>query len=186
MKTKKNNQENVNAVGKEDRALNIFADMMIEKIESLQGDWQKPWFTESSLAWPRNLSGREYNGMNTLMLLMHCERMGYRLPVFLTFNRCMAMNFTSSAEGRVPAVDAKGELCPDCDLPAAVRVFGGKFRGVCNGDATSLEVFTEPKMRLFHGELVVTVECGAGGKEGELRVTADVVRENRWIPSWGI
>ena len=77
---------------------------------------------------------------------------------------------------RVKAVDAKGELCPDCDLPAAVRVFGGKFRGVCNGDATSLEVFTEPKMRLFHGELVVTVECGAGGKEGELRVTADVVR----------
>lgn len=112
MKTKKNNHENVNAVGKEDRALNLFADMMIEKIESLQGDWQKPWFTESSLAWPRNLSGREYNGMNTLMLLMHCERMGYRLPVFLTFNRCMAMNFTNSAEGRVPAVDAKGEPLP--------------------------------------------------------------------------
>lgn len=112
MKTKKNNQENVNAVGKEDRALNLFADMMIEKIESLQGNWQKPWFTEGSLAWPRNLSGREYNGMNTLMLLMHCERMGYKLPVFLTFNKCISMNYMDAPEGRVQAVDAEGNELP--------------------------------------------------------------------------
>ena len=77
---------------------------------------------------------------------------------------------------RVKAVDAKGVLCPDCDLPVSVRVYGGKFRGICNGDATSLEVFTEPRMRLFHGELVVTVECVAGGTEDVLRVSADVVR----------
>ena len=112
MKTKKNNQENVNAVGKEDRALNLFADMMIEKIESLQGNWQKPWFTEDSLAWPRNINGREYNGMNTLMLLMHCERMGYTLPVFLTFNKCISLNFTDTAEGRVQAVDDQGKELP--------------------------------------------------------------------------
>lgn len=112
MKTKKNNQENVNAVGKEDRALNLFADMMIEKIESLQGDWKKPWFTEGSLAWPRNISGREYNGMNTLMLLMHCERMHYRIPVFLTYNRCVSLNFKDSADGRVPVVDADGKELP--------------------------------------------------------------------------
>jgi len=41
--------------------------MMIEKIESIQKDWHKPWFTEGVLQWPRNLSGREYNGMNALM-----------------------------------------------------------------------------------------------------------------------
>ena len=112
MKSRKNNQENINAVSKEDRALNLFADMMIEKIESLQGDWRKPWFTEGFTAWPQNLTGREYNGMNTLMLLMHCERMNYQVPVFLTYNRCVSLNFKDSAEGRVPAVDAEGNKLP--------------------------------------------------------------------------
>lgn len=112
MKTKKNNNENLNTVGKEDRALNLFADMMIEKIETMQDDWKKPWFTEGSLGWPRNLNGREYNGMNTLMLLMHCERMHYQMPVFLTFNRCVSLNYKDSAEGRVPAVDADGNSLP--------------------------------------------------------------------------
>lgn len=111
MKTNKNNSINA-TVNKEERALNLFADMMIEKIESIQNNWQKPWFTEGSLSWPRNISGREYNGMNTLMLLMHCEKQGYQLPVFITFNRAISLNFTDSANGRVPAVDAEGEKLP--------------------------------------------------------------------------
>ena len=31
---------------------------MIEKLENISKDWKKPWFTEGSLQWPRNLSGR--------------------------------------------------------------------------------------------------------------------------------
>lgn len=58
----------------EDKALDLFAEMMIEKIESIRKDWRKPWFTEGALQWPCNLSGREYNGMNAIMLLIHCER----------------------------------------------------------------------------------------------------------------
>lgn len=30
----------------EDRALERFAEMMMEKIATLQKDWKKPWFTE--------------------------------------------------------------------------------------------------------------------------------------------
>lgn len=44
--------------------INKWVTLMIEKIESIQKDWHKPWFTEGVLQWPRNLSGREYNGMN--------------------------------------------------------------------------------------------------------------------------
>lgn len=51
----------------EDRALERFADMLIEKMETLQSDWKKPWFTEGSMKWPKNMNGREYNGMNALM-----------------------------------------------------------------------------------------------------------------------
>ena len=71
----------------EDKALDLFADMMIERI-----DWSKPWITEGSLGWPKNLSGREYNGMNALMLLLHCEKNGYKIPRFCTFNCVQRLN----------------------------------------------------------------------------------------------
>lgn len=108
MKTNQNSPR----VSKEERAINLFADMMIEKIENLETNWQKPWFTAGSNAWPRNISGREYNGMNTLMLLMHCEKMGYNLPIFITYKRTISLNFTETSEGRCPAVDADGNKLP--------------------------------------------------------------------------
>lgn len=91
-KSPQNNGDGKNA---EDRALDTFANMMIEKIESLgsKDGWQKPWFTEGTLSWPKNLSGREYNGMNALLLTMLCEKKGYELPVFCTFNRAVGLNY---------------------------------------------------------------------------------------------
>lgn len=52
-----------------------------------------------SMKWPKNLSGREYNGMNAVMLMMLCEKEGYKLPVFCTFNRVAGLNFTVGADG---------------------------------------------------------------------------------------
>ena len=52
------------------------------------------------------------------------------------------------------------------------RVKGaGRSRAVCNGDATSLEPFTKPTMRLFSGQLVVIVE--AGNEPGNLTLTVN-------------
>ncbi len=94
----------------EDRALDRFADLMIEKIKSLQSDWQKPWFTEDGMKWPKNLNGREYNGMNAAMLMLLCEKNGYKLPVFCTFNRVTGMNYSVDKDGnRKPLVDGNGE-----------------------------------------------------------------------------
>ena len=78
----------------EDKALDLFADMMIERIQSLSGKdgWKKPWFTEGTLQWPKNLNGREYNGMNAFMLLLHCEKEGYKIPRFCTFDRIQLFN----------------------------------------------------------------------------------------------
>lgn len=78
----------------EDKALGLFADMMIERIQSLSGKdgWKKPWFTEGTLQWPKNLNGREYNGMNAMMLLLHCEKEGYKIPRFCTFDRIQLFN----------------------------------------------------------------------------------------------
>ena len=107
-------QKKYNTDGKtsEDRALDLFADMMIERIKSLSSKdgWKKPWFTEGSLSWPKNLSGREYNGMNALMLMMHCEKNGYKLPIFCTFDRVAGLNFTKDKQGKRQQAKGSGGM----------------------------------------------------------------------------
>ncbi len=117
-----------NADGKssEDKALDLFANMMIERIQSLSSKdgWKKPWFTEGSLSWPKNLSGREYNGMNALMLMMHCEKNGYKLPVFCTFDRVAGLNFTKDKQGKRQQVKGKGgEVLPQVSILKGEKSF---------------------------------------------------------------
>ena len=70
----------------------------------------------------------------------------------------------------VSLVDKRGVEVPTATDQLVFEVKGaGQFRGVCNGDATSTEVFTNPTMRLFAGKLVVTVQ--AGQKPGKLQLT---------------
>lgn len=107
----------------QERALNLFADMMIQKIESIQQDWKKPWFTEGAMQWPRNLSGRHYNGMNSLMLLMHCEKQGYKHPIFCTFDRVSGLNFTHTSQGIKPAVDKQGNKLPQVSVNKGEKSF---------------------------------------------------------------
>ena len=121
-------QRKYNSDGKssEDRALDLFADMMIERIQSLSSKdgWKKPWFTEGALSWPKNLSGREYNGMNTLMLMMHCEKNGYKLPVFCTFDRVAGLNFTKDKQGKRQQVKGNGgEALPQVSILKGEKSF---------------------------------------------------------------
>ena len=62
------------------------------------------------LQWPRNLSGREYNGMNALMLLLHCEKEGYKIPRFCTFDCVQRLNKPGKDGKELPRVSVlKGE-----------------------------------------------------------------------------
>ena len=71
----------------------------------------------------------------------------------------------------VSLIDKKGTLLPDADDDLQFTVEGaGTFRGVCNGDATSLQVMTEPQMKLFHGQLVVVVQTTETPGDITLRV----------------
>ena len=59
----------------------------------------------------------------------------------------------------VRVVDKDGNFCPTATNQLSMKVSGaGVFKGVCNGDQTSLEVFVKPTMKLFSGELVVGVQ----------------------------
>lgn len=88
----------------EDKVLDLFAEMMIEKIESIRQNWHKPWLTEGTLQWPRNLSGRDYNGMNALMLLLLCEKEGYKIPRFCTFDCVQRLNKPGKDGQELPRV----------------------------------------------------------------------------------
>ena len=70
----------------------------------------------------------------------------------------------------VTMADKDGTPCPLADDQLEFSVEGeGTFKCVCNGDATSTEVFTEPRMRLFNGQLVVTVQ--STNKRGPITLT---------------
>jgi len=115
---------NTDGPSAEDRALDRFAELMIEKINNLESDWKKPWFTEGSMRWPRNLSGRDYNGMNALMLMFHAEKQGYKLPVYCTFDRVIGLNYQKDKQGnRAPLKDENGELLPQVSVQKGEKSF---------------------------------------------------------------
>lgn len=59
----------------------------------------------------------------------------------------------------VSLLDKDGNECPLADDELTFEVTGaGTFKAACNGDATSLEPFTHPHMKLFSGKLVVIVQ----------------------------
>lgn len=85
---------------------------MIEKIETLQGDWRKPWFTPGMAQPPKNLDGRYYNGMNSILLMFQAEKQGYDVPVWGTFDRIIGLNYHKKKDGKVPVTDREGNKLP--------------------------------------------------------------------------
>ena len=72
---------------------------------------------------------------------------------------------------RVSVKDKKGTFVPTCQSPLTFSVSGeARFEACCNGDATSLEPFKEPKMKLFNGELVVILRPTAKAGRATLTV----------------
>ena len=118
---KKYNNEGPSAA---DKALERFAELMIAKIETLQGDWKKPWFTPGATQPPRNLSGRHYNGGNSLMLMLQAEKMGYDIPVWGTFDRITGLNYNKDSKGNVLlARDKYGNKLPQVSVNKGEKSF---------------------------------------------------------------
>ncbi|MBR1498252.1 MAG: DUF4982 domain-containing protein [Bacteroidaceae bacterium] len=68
--------------------------------------------------------------------------------------------------------DAQGTLIPDASDQLTFDVSGaGAFEAVCNGDATSLESFRQPTMKLFSGQLVIVCRSGQTPGTVQLKVT---------------
>lgn len=80
----------------------------------------------------------------------------------------------------VSVVDKNGMDCPTATNQLKFKVTGnGSYRAACNGDATSLELFHLPTMKLFSGKLVVLVQ--SSNKEGAINliVTGDGLKSEK-------
>lgn len=68
-----------------------FTDKVVASIEAGQKlPWEKPWV--GGISSPRNAeTGKDYNGMNRLILAVHMMDKGYTDPRFLTFNQALAL-----------------------------------------------------------------------------------------------
>lgn len=108
----KKNTYNTDGLSAEDRALNTFAELMIEKIRNLQEDWKKPWFSPQASQLPQNLNGRNYNGMNSIVLMLMQEKNGWQTSRYATFDRIVGLNFTKGKDGKTSAVDENGNKLP--------------------------------------------------------------------------
>jgi len=75
-----------------------------------------------------------------------------------TANGQLTANGDDMAFVTVSLTDEAGTLIPQASDQLEFEVMGaGVFEAVCNGDATSLESFKAPTMKLFNGQLVVVV-----------------------------
>jgi beta-galactosidase len=73
----------------------------------------------------------------------------------------------------ISVVDKNGIPCPNATNQLKFKVDGeGTYRAACNGDATSLELFHLPTMKLFSGKLVVLVQSTENTGVIKLSVTA--------------
>ena len=71
----------------------------------------------------------------------------------------------------VSVVDKDGNLCPMADNQITYTVKGaGRYRAGANGDPTSLELFHEPRMRVFSGMMTAIVESSESA--GTITLTA--------------
>ncbi len=58
------------------------------------------------------------------LLMMHCEKNGYKLPIFCTFDRVAGLNFTKDKQGkRQQAKGSGGEALPQVSILKGEKSF---------------------------------------------------------------
>lgn len=71
-----------------DAALQRFSEMLIQRMEEMQRDWNKTWIGGGTVfGLPQNFSGRTYEGCNAFLLFMHTAKNNYHAPVYMTHSQ---------------------------------------------------------------------------------------------------
>lgn len=96
--------------------------MVVEKLETLKDNPNEHWFKDGSVKWAKTLGGTNYNGTNALMLMLQCEKEGYKLPVFMTFDQATSLNFDKTKEHK-PLSDKEGNPLPRVSILKGSKSF---------------------------------------------------------------
>ena len=91
-----------------DKALQRFAELMIEKIQQVEDNWQQPWFSTKGGGLPQNIDGRNYNGVNSFMLFLLTEKEQYGMPVYMTFMQAKAFSPIIAKTARLSRASSSG------------------------------------------------------------------------------
>jgi antirestriction protein ArdC len=59
-------------------------DKMVASLEQGVAPWRKPWSVDGA---PRNLDGKDYRGINTVLLMLTAMEQGYGSPFWMTFKQ---------------------------------------------------------------------------------------------------
>lgn len=80
----------------------------------------------------------------------------------------------------VRVVDKNGNLCPNENHNIKFKVKGaGTFRAVANGDPTNLQLFHQPQMKAFNGQLTAIVQAGEMAGDIILEATSSGLKKQQ-------
>lgn len=73
---------------KTEQVIEQFGEMIISRMEQMKSqEWTKGWIGSDFGGMPMNLSGREYSGLNSMLLFLVSEMKGYQFPIYMTFHQ---------------------------------------------------------------------------------------------------
>ncbi len=75
-----------------DKALQRFAELMIEKIKQVEDNWQKPWFGIKGVGTSAKYRGKNLQRSKFLHVVSTFGKKQYRLPVYMTFMQAKDIN----------------------------------------------------------------------------------------------
>ncbi|MDD6553474.1 MAG: zincin-like metallopeptidase domain-containing protein [Prevotellaceae bacterium] len=78
------------------RMFERFAEMIIDRMKEMKAsDWKQGWANSSLFGgYPQNINGREYTGLNGLLLYLETQDKGYKTPVYLTWAQAQELELS--------------------------------------------------------------------------------------------
>lgn len=86
-------------------ALQMFADMIIDRMEVIEAsNWKQGWTDgEAMIGLPQNVTSRVYTGSNAFLCQLHSMKNNYKVPVYLTFPQLKDLGaFPKKGEKSIP------------------------------------------------------------------------------------
>lgn len=114
-----------------------YASLIEKRIETIEGNWQAPWINTDQ-GKSRNLDGRPYNGLNSMMLNIHSSTNGYEHPVYTTFLRAKEEGIRINAGEKGILISFLGHTIKDRETNE--KISPEEYKSLSNEDKLKYDV----------------------------------------------